>query len=49
MGVAAGGMLSIIGDGIVPEPHAHGHAREATWGLMVGAAVVLTLDVVLAG
>jgi ZIP family zinc transporter len=49
MGFAAGGMLFVIGDEIVPETHSHGYAREATWGLMVGAAVMLTLDVVLAG
>jgi len=49
MGFAAGGMLFVIGDEIVPETHAHGYAREATWGLMAGAALMLTLDVVLAG
>ncbi len=49
MGFAAGGMLFVIGDEIVPETHSHGYAREATWGLMIGAAVMLTLDVVLAG
>ncbi len=47
MGFAAGGMLFVIGDEIVPETHAHGHERVATLGLMVGIVVMLYLDVVL--
>ncbi|PSP86829.1 ZIP family metal transporter [Halobacteriales archaeon QS_4_69_34] len=48
MGFAAGGMLYVIGDEIVPQTHSRGHERVASWGLMIGAAVMLTLDVVLA-
>jgi zinc transporter ZupT len=48
MGFAAGGMLYVIGDEIVPQTHSRGHERVATLGLMVGAALMLTLDVVLA-
>ncbi len=48
MGFAAGGMLYVIVDEIVPQTHSRGHERVATLGLMVGAAVMLTLDVVLA-
>ncbi|ELZ29904.1 divalent heavy-metal cations transporter [Halogeometricum pallidum JCM 14848] len=47
MGFAAGGMLYVIGDEIIPETHMHGHERLATLGMMAGAAVMLTLDVVL--
>lgn len=47
MGFAAGGMLYVIGDEIVPETHARGYERVATLGLMFGAALMLTLDVVL--
>lgn len=48
MGFAAGGMLYVIVDEIVPQTHSRGHERVASLGLMVGAAVMLTLDVVLA-
>jgi len=47
MGFAAGGMLYVIGDEIVPETHSRGYERVATLGLMFGAALMLTLDVVL--
>lgn len=48
MGFAAGGMLYVIGDEIVPATHSRGYERVATLGLMFGAALMLTLDVVLA-
>jgi ZIP family zinc transporter len=47
MGFAAGAMLYVISDEIVPETHRKGHERTATLGLMLGAAVMLYLDVVL--
>lgn len=47
MGFAAGGMLYVIVDDIVPSTQEHGNERVASLGLMVGAAVMLTLDVVL--
>lgn len=47
MGFAAGGMLYVIGDEIIPETHSHGFERVATLGFIIGAAVMLTLDVVL--
>jgi zinc transporter ZupT len=47
MGFAAGGMLYVIGDEIVPATHSRGYERVATLGLMIGAALMLTLDVVL--
>jgi ZIP family zinc transporter len=47
MGFAAGAMLYVISDEIVPETHATGFARVATLGTMAGAIVMLYLDVAL--
>lgn len=47
MGFAAGAMLYIISDEIVPETHRKGHERWATFGLMAGLMTMLYLDVVL--
>lgn len=47
MGFAAGGMLFVISDEIVPETHARGHERAATFGMMLGVVVMLYLDVAL--
>lgn len=47
MGFAAGAMLYVISDEIIPETHGHGHERMATLGTMVGLVVMLTLDVAL--
>ncbi|HET6527989.1 MAG TPA: ZIP family metal transporter [Balneolaceae bacterium] len=48
MGFAAGAMLYVISDEIIPETHANGNERIATLGLMAGLIIMLTLDVVLA-
>lgn len=47
MGFAAGAMLFVILDEIVPETHTRGHERVATLGTMVGVVVMLVLDVAL--
>ncbi len=47
MGFAAGGMLYVISDEIIPETHARGGERAATLGTMIGVLVMLTLDVAL--
>ncbi|ELZ76962.1 metal transporter family GufA protein [Haloferax larsenii JCM 13917] len=47
MGFAAGAMLFVISDEIVPETHANGNERIATFGTMVGVVVMLYLDVTL--
>jgi zinc transporter, ZIP family len=44
---AAGAMLFVISDEIIPETHRKGHAKQATLGLMIGFIVMLFLDVVL--
>ncbi|WP_136689468.1 ZIP family metal transporter [Halorhabdus amylolytica] len=47
MGFAAGAMLFVISDEIVPETHTRGHERVATLGTMSGVLVMLYLDVAL--
>ncbi len=47
MGFAAGAMLFVISDEIIPETHRHGHERIATLGLMAGVIVMLYLDIAL--
>ena len=44
---AAGAMLFVISDEIIPETHRKGFAKEATFGLMIGFVVMLFLDVTL--
>ena len=48
MGFAAGAMLYVISDEIIPETHTKGHERIATIGTMLGVIVMLYLDVSLA-
>jgi zinc transporter, ZIP family len=43
MGFAAGAMIYVISDEIIPETHTKGHERIATIGTIVG--VMLYLDV----
>ena len=47
MGFAAGAMLYVISDEIIPETHRKGHERAATMGLLLGTLVMLYLDVTL--
>ncbi len=47
MGFAAGAMLFVISDEIIPETHRGGHERLATMGLMAGTIVMLFLDIAL--
>jgi ZIP family zinc transporter len=46
LGFAAGAMIFVISNEIVPETHRKGHARLATGGLMIGLVAMLFLDVV---
>jgi zinc transporter, ZIP family len=45
---AAGAMLFVISDEIIPETHRKGFETEGTFGLMVGFVVMMVLDVTLA-
>ncbi len=47
LGLAAGAMLFIISDEIIPETHARGHQTAATFALMIGFAVMMFLDATL--
>ena len=44
---AGGTMLYVVSDEMIPETHAHGVERGATYALLVGFAVMLVLDVLL--
>ena len=48
MGFAAGAMIYVISDEIIPETHTKGHERIATLGTILGVIVMLYLDVSLA-
>lgn len=41
---AAGAMLFVISDEIIPETHSKGKARSATFGVIVGFVMMMTLD-----
>jgi ZIP family zinc transporter len=45
MGFAAGAMLYVVSDEIIPETHAKGYERAATFGTMLGVVVMVSLDV----
>jgi len=44
---AGGTMLYVVSDEMIPETHAHGHERGATYALLVGFCVMLVTDVLL--
>ena len=44
---AGGTMLYVISDEMIPETHAHGGQRGATYALLVGFCVMLITDVLL--
>lgn len=41
---AAAAMLYVVVDELIPESHARGHERDASIALMVGFALMMTLD-----
>lgn len=44
MGFAAGAMLFVISEEIIPETHSKGRSRYATFALMIGFIIMMTLD-----
>ena len=44
---AGGTMLYVISDEMIPETHAHGNERGATYALLVGFCIMLITDVLL--
>jgi ZIP family zinc transporter len=47
LGLAAGAMLFVVSHEVIPETHRNGHQTSATLGLMVGFALMMTLDTAL--
>jgi len=47
MGFAAGAMLFVISEEIIPETHSNGRSRIATFSLMVGFIIMMMLDKIL--
>ncbi len=41
---AAGAMLFVISDEIIPETHSKGKSRIATFGVLIGFVVMMSLD-----
>ena len=41
---AAGAMIFVVGDEMIPESHSGENARIATWGLMIGFFLMMILD-----
>lgn len=41
---AAGAMVYVVGDEMVPESHSGGNERLATWGIMIGFFIMMSLD-----
>ena len=44
---AGGTMLYVISDEMIPETHAHGSQRGATYALLVGFCLMLAVDILL--
>jgi ZIP family zinc transporter len=44
---AAGAMLFVISDEIIPETHEHGFERSATYCLIFGFVIMMIMDVTL--
>lgn len=44
---AAGAMLFVISDEIIPETHSRGYERQATYGVIIGFIIMMILDVTL--
>ena len=44
MGFAAGAMLFVISEEIIPETHSNGRSRAATFSLMIGFIIMMMLD-----
>jgi ZIP family zinc transporter len=48
LAVAAGAMLFVVSDEIIPESHRKGFERQATFGLVAGFIVMMLLDSIFA-
>lgn len=46
LALAAGAMLFVISDEIIPETHRNGYEREATYGVILGFILMMALDTI---
>ena len=44
---AAGAMIFVVAEDLIPDSHLSTHPHLGTWGVMVGFAVMMVLDVAL--
>ena len=44
LALAGGAMLYVISDEMIPESHAHGHQKEATYALIAGFVIMLLIE-----
>ena len=44
---AGGTMIYVVSDEMIPETHAHGNERGATYALLIGFCTMLAIDVLL--
>ena len=44
LGFAGGAMLSLPSDEMIPETHAHGYQKQATYALLLGFMTLLLLE-----
>lgn len=44
LGLAGGAMLYVISDEMIPETHAHGYEKPATYALIAGVMLMLLIE-----
>jgi len=44
---AAGAMVFVVADSVVPESHSRGNGRLASWGVVAGFCIMMSMDVAL--
>ncbi|MDY5968390.1 MAG: ZIP family metal transporter [Bacteroidales bacterium] len=47
LALAGGAMLYVVSDEMIPESHAHGYQKQATWALLVGFMLMVFMDTLL--
>jgi ZIP family zinc transporter len=47
LGFAGGAMLYVVSDEMIPETHAHGYQKQATYALLLGFMTLLLMERVL--
>lgn len=44
LSLAGGAMLYVVSDEMIPESHAHGYQKQATWALLIGFMLMVFMD-----